>query len=152
MYVAVVLLFMLLLPASAVLIERGQPGALPLMMLIGKWFVFWGVGARLATAGVRQYLQPTFTAKEIFHMKGSEALPLVRELGVANFAVGVVALASLWRPDFTLPLAIVAAIFYGVAGFRHAFEADKSRNEWIAMVSDLFIAAILGSFAITSLV
>jgi hypothetical protein len=152
MYVAVVLLFMLILPAAAVLIEMGQPGALPLMMLVGKWFVFWAVGARLATAGVRQYLQPAFTATEIFHMESAEAMPLVRELGVANFAVGVVALSSLWRPDFTLPLAIVAAIFYGVAGIRHAFEADKSRNEWIAMVSDLFIAAVLASFATTSLV
>ena len=33
-----------------------------LMPLVGKWFVFWAVGARLFIAGIRQVIQPAFTA------------------------------------------------------------------------------------------
>jgi hypothetical protein len=34
------------------------------MELVGKWFVFWAaVGVRLGLAGLRQILQPSFTAE-----------------------------------------------------------------------------------------
>jgi hypothetical protein len=73
-------------------------------------------------------------------------LPFVRELGVANFASGLVALLSLWNAGFVLPSAIYAAIFYGAAGVVHVTACDRSRNENIAMASDLFIAAVLASY------
>ena len=146
MYIAIVALTMGLLPAASVLLERGLHPDLPLTLLIGKWFVFWGVGVRLGLAGLRQFFQPQFTAREIFHMQGDEALLLVRELGVANIATGVVGLLSILAPSFVVPVAISAAIFYGVAGVRHAFEAQRSRNETIAMVSDLAMFLILGGF------
>ena len=149
MYPLIVALFMFLLPGASV--AFGYAGPESLMPLIGKWFVFWAVGERLLTAGVRQYLQPDFTAREIFHM-GDEALPIVRELGVANCAVGVAGVVSLWRPDFIVPVALIAAIFYGVAGVRHVFEKGRGRNETIAMVSDLFAAAILGAYIISTLI
>ena len=147
MYLAIVLLTMLVLPVGSMAVEHlaFHAGA-PLILLAGKWFVFWGVGVRLFLAGLRQFLQPTFTAREIFGIDNDDVLPLVRELGVANFASGVVGLLSIVRPDFTLPAAIAAGIFYGVAGVRHVAVAHKSRNETIAMVSDLFIAAILAAF------
>ena len=151
MYVAVILAFMLILPAGSITLEMQSPDHMPLMASVGRWFVFWGVGARLASAGLRQYFQPAFTAKQIFHMEGIDALPLVRELGVSNFAVGVVALASLWRRDFTLPLALVAGIFYAIAGIRHLAEKGRSRNENIAMASDLIMASILASYAASAL-
>ena len=151
MYIAVVFLFMLILPVGSLAVEMSLHGQVPLMFLVGKWFVFWGVGARLASAGVRQYFQPAFTAKQIFDMESPDALPLVRELGVSNFAIGIVALTSLWRSDFTLPLAIIAAIFYAIAGVRHVAEKARSRNENIAMISDLFMAAILASYAVSAL-
>ena len=62
----------------------------------------------------------------------------MRELGVANFATGIVGMVSLAQPGFVLPVAIIAAIFYGVAGIRHVAERERTRNESIAMVSDLF--------------
>ena len=144
MYLATVLLLMGILPIGSVLLERFAFGsAIPLIFLAGKWFVFWGVGLRLVLAGLRQFFQPGFTAREIFDIKADEALPLVRELGVANFAMGVVAVLSLWVPTFVLPVAISAGIFYGVAGMRHVAARARSRNETIAMVSDLFIFAVL---------
>ncbi|HEY2707091.1 MAG TPA: DUF6790 family protein [Caulobacteraceae bacterium] len=146
MYLAIVALTMFVLPLGSMAAEHSLRPDASLIWLAGKWFVFWGVGVRLALAGARQVLQPAFTAREIFHMESSDALPLVRELGVANLATGIVGLSSLLAPSFVLPVAISAGIFYGVAGARHAAERGRSRNETIAMASDLFIFAVLAAF------
>ena len=145
MYLAVVVLTMLVLPLGSIAIEHGLHGAAPLMGLIGKWFVFWGVGVRLGLAGARQVLQPGFTARDIFRLEDEGALPLVRELGVANLGAGLVGLLSLARPSFILPLAISAGLFYGYAGVQHLVERPRTRNEAVAMVSDLFMAVVLAA-------
>ncbi|MGA2056851.1 MAG: DUF6790 family protein [Bradyrhizobium sp.] len=146
MYIAVVALTMLILPLMSIAVEHGVHPDIALVTLMGRWFVFWGVGVRLALAGLRQFFQPSFTAREIFHTTSDEALPLVRELGVANFAAGIIALLSLWNAGFVPPSAIYAAIFYGAAGIVHITGRDRSRNENIAMASDLFIAAVLATY------
>jgi hypothetical protein len=57
---------------------------------------------RLLLAGLRQYFQPSFTAEQIFGIKTKEPLPIVRELGKANFSLGAtgasLARASGFRP------------------------------------------------------
>jgi hypothetical protein len=147
MYLLTVLLLMAVLPISSIGVEHFYfHSSVPLLLLVGKWFVFWAAGARLFLAGLRQYIQPRFTAEKIFHIKGDEALVIVRELGVANFATGVVGIASLAKPGFVLPVAIIAAIFYGIAGIRHVAEKGKSGNENIAMVSDLFVFLIFSAY------
>jgi hypothetical protein len=150
MYLAIVLLTMLVLPLGSVA-EHALNGAAPLMMLTGKWFVFWGVGARLGLAGLRQVCQPRFTARDIFRIEGDEALPLVRELGMANLGAGLVGLLSLARPGFVTPIAIWAALFYGAAGVQHVIERPRTRNEAIAMASDLWMFAILAVVAVAGL-
>jgi hypothetical protein len=143
MYIAVVALTMLVLPLVSIVIDSGvHPGALA-VIVVGRWFVFWGVGVRLGLAGMRQLFRPSFTAREIFHTTNDEVLPLVRELGAANLSIALVALLSLTMPNFVLPAAIYATIFYGVAGIRHFAERDRSRNENVAMGSDLFMALVL---------
>ena len=149
-YLAVVGLTMFVLPVTSVLIEHALVPGEPIIFLIGRWFVFWGVGVRLTLAGLRQLFQPGFTATQIFHMKSEEALPLVRELGVANIATGAVALLSLAIASFILPVSISSAIFYGAAGVRHVIETDRSRNENIAMASDLFLFLVLTIFLVGS--
>jgi len=146
MYIAVVFLTMLILPVASIAIEHGVDPDIAVAALFGRWFVFWSVGVRLALAGLRQIFQPAFTAREIFHVESDEVLPLVRELGIANIAAGIVALLSLWNASFVLPSAIYAGVFYGVAGVIHVMGRDRSRNETIAMVSDLFVAAVLAVF------
>jgi hypothetical protein len=144
MYIVVVALTMLILPLVSIAIDLGvHSGASSVVFSIGRWFVFWGVGVRLLLAGTRQFIQPTFTAREIFHTTSDEVLPIVRELGLANFSASVVALLSLAIPSFVLPAAVSAAIFYAAAGVLHVAEPNRSRNENIAMVSDLGIAAVL---------
>jgi hypothetical protein len=146
MYLAVVVLTMFALPIGSTLVDHLLHPDAALVWLIGRWFVFWSVGVRLALAGARQTIQPAFTAREIFQMSGDEALPIVRELGVANLGAGVVGLLSLVAPSFVLPAALYAAIFYGAAGIGHVLQRDRSANETIAMASDLFIFAVLAIF------
>jgi hypothetical protein len=141
MYFLSILLLMLIAPVGSVYAEHLH-GAAPLMLLVGKWFVFWSAGVRLAIAGLRQNFQPRFTSEHIFGIKGDDPLPFVRELGIANLATGVVGLLSLWQPSFVPPVAISAAIFYGIAGVRHVLHGAKTFNEAVAMVSDLLIALI----------
>jgi hypothetical protein len=145
MYLASVFLLMLLLPAGSIYWEHLH-GATPLMLLVGKWFVFWSAGVRLTLAGLRQQIQPRFTSKEIFGIESDDALPIVRELGVANLATGVVGLISLAKPSFVLPVAIAATIFYGLAGVRHIASRHRNTNENIAMVSDLFAAIVFAAY------
>jgi hypothetical protein len=146
MYLAIVSLTMFILPVASVLGELSLHPESALTALIGKWVVFWAVGARLSLAGLRQFFQPTFTAREIFHLEGDEALLLVRELGVANLAAGVVGLLSIRAPTFVVPSAVSAGIFYGIAGVRHVFERGRSFNENVAMVSDLAAFIALAAF------
>src|SRR3569623_2132907 len=102
MYFAVIALTMLVLPLGSIAVEHALHPDISTMTLVGRWFVFWGVGVRLGLAGVRQSLQPAFTAKEIFKMAGDEAFPVVRELGFANISMAVIALASVGIPTFVV--------------------------------------------------
>lgn len=147
MYFLSVLVLMLLAPAGSIAWEHLH-GTAPLMLLVGKWFVFWSVGVRLTLAGLRQQIQPRFTSKEIFGIESDDALPIVRELGVANLATGVVGVLSLIRPGFVLPVAIAAVIFYGLAGIRHIASRHRNVNENIALFSDLFAAAVFAVYVV----
>ncbi len=152
MYIAVVALTMVLLPAVSVLVEHAAHPDSAWMFLVGRWFVFWGVGVRLGIAGLRQFLQPEFTARQIFGMTSDDALPIIRELGAANAATALVGLLSLFMPSFLLPVAISAGLFYGIAGLRHLAAKQRSVNENVAMASDLFLAAILAGFVASRVV
>jgi len=146
MYLASVLLLLVIFPAISIAADYSFHGATPLMFFVGKWFVFWAAGIRLLLAGLRQFFQPRFTSEKIFGITSDDPLPLVRELGLANFSTGVAGSLSLWRPAFVLPLAIIAAIFYGLAGIRHAMPKHRNVHENIAMVSDLFAAVVFCAF------
>ena len=147
MYLLSVLLLMVLLPIISIGEEHFYlHSALPPMSLVGKWFVFWSAGIRLFFAGVRQFLQPRFTTEQIFGIRSEDALPFVRELGAANLGTGIIGIASLAKPSFILPVAITATVFYGIAGIRHAADRGRTRNQNIAMMSDLFASLVLVTY------
>ena len=144
LYLLTVLALMAVLPIGSIGAEHlyfHRPE--PIMLRVGKWFVFWGAGVRLFLAGLRQFFQPRFTAERIFGITSDDVLPLVRELGVANSATGVAGMISLFAPSFVPAVATIAAIFYGIAGVRHATERARTRNQSLAMISDLFVSLVL---------
>ena len=151
MYLTIVVLLMFVLPVAFMVRDHSSIHDLPSLVLVaGKWFVFWSVGVRLATAGLRQLLTPEFTARQIFKTESSEVLPLVSELGVANLSLGTAGILSGWRPSFLLPVALSAALFYGVAGLRHTRDTHRSFNQNVVLVSDLILAAVLVPFVIVA--
>lgn len=147
MYLAAILVLMLIAPLASILVEALVAGG-PLAGLVLKWFVFWGIGARLGLAGLKQVTQPAFTAETIFEIADPKAQVIVQELGFANLAFGLMGLLSLAFPAFLMPAAVGGGLFYLLAGVKHALRAGKTRIETIAMVSDLGIVAVLAVAAV----
>jgi hypothetical protein len=147
MYLAMIILLMAVLPAISVLVEFSiLHSSADGLLLIGKWFVFWGVGIRLMLAGLRQIANPTFTADVIFGVKEEAALTIVQELGFANLSIGLLGVLALVRSEWIVPAAITGGLFYGLAGIKHLTKGDRNRTENIAMVSDLWIFLVLAGF------
>ena len=144
MYIAVVIGLMLILPTASIVSELfvAHNGALN-ALIVGKWFVFWAVGVRLVMAGIRQIIQPRYTAEIILGLKNSDAMLIVRELGFANTAIGSAGLGSLFFPGWILPISTIGAIFYGLAGINHLTHRQRNTLQNVAMSSDLFAAAVL---------
>ncbi len=149
MYFIVVAALMLVLPGISIIVEHGRGHDVALLALVGKWFTFWSVGVRLAIAGLRQITDPRFTAHSILGLKGHEAFLLVRELGFANFAIGTIAVCSVVLPSWVTPAALAGAIFLGLAGANHAMETHRNAKQNAAMVSDLFVAAVLIGYCVS---
>jgi hypothetical protein len=145
MHYVMIAVLMVIAPLVSILIEAtvSHPSDWPL--LIGKWFIFWGVGVRLLSAGIKQVTDPAFTAG-ILGIKSKDARIVIRELGFANAAIGTVALVSVFNPAWLVPAAIAGAIFYGAAGFQHLFKARESAAENVALVSDLFMFVVSVGF------
>ena len=143
LYLISILLFMLILPLASVIFEWLAHTSLFGWALIGKWFVFWALGVRLFIAGIRQVTKPEFTAKEIFHISGSESFVIIKELGFANLSFGLIGMLSLLKVEWREAAAIAGGAYFGLAGILHLSKKRDSANEVIAMISDLFIVAIL---------
>src|SRR5580698_8772229 len=110
MYFAIVVALMLVLPLTSIGIQilLGGPGMLT-AALVAKWFVFWMVGVRLFLAGLRQIVQPRYTAEHILGVKDPDATLIVRELGIANTAIGCIGVASLYFRHWAFPIGLIGA-------------------------------------------
>jgi hypothetical protein len=142
-YLAIVVALMLVLPAASVTGEALSSQVPFSLALVGKWFVIWSVGARLVLAGLRQIIQPRYTAQVILSLKSEESLVLVRELGFANLAIGLVGVVSAFSASWRPAASLAGSVFYGLAGANHALRPHRSKHENIAMVSDLWVAVVL---------
>ena len=153
MYYAFVVLLMLVCPAVWVLCASASSHhTVAMSILILKWFVFWAVGIRMFAAGVRQVLQPQFTATQIFGIRSGEPYAIVREVGFGNLAIGTLAIASLFRPEWIVPAAVAGGLYYGLAGLAHAFIRGKNAMQETAMISDAFAFMVLLIVVTTTLI
>jgi hypothetical protein len=97
-YFIAVILLLLIFPVASVLTESALSGyTANILGLTGKWFVFWAAGVRLFTAGLRQVVQPKFTAEEIFAIHDLGSFAIVRELGFANLSMGLLGICTIFR-------------------------------------------------------
>ena len=144
MFILMIILLMFVFPVFSIFTElfffHSTAG---IIFLIGKWFVFWVVGVRLFTAGLRQVLNPKLTAEQILGIKNSEQLFFVRELGFANLSMGLLGMVSILNNNWIIPAAIPGCLFYGLASVGHIMKKDRNRIENFVMVSDLIVSAVL---------
>ena len=149
MYIFAVTFLMFIFPIVSIVIEiLVNKNHSALIELIGKWFVFWAIGIRLFTAGLRQIIKPGLTSEGILGIKSKEAWQLVRELGFANVAMGITGIITLWKPDWLLPEALIGGLFLLLAGLEHVPKKNRNFEENLAMYSDLAIGVVMAVFVI----
>ena len=152
MYIASVVLLLFVLPMISIVVERlvGAHGS-SLLVVVGRWFCFWAVGVRLFLAGVRQTIQPGFTAEVIFQVRNPAVWPIVREVGFANLSMGLLGLLSLWHREWLIPASLVGGLYYGLAGAGHLAGKERNAKETFAMITDFVPFVVLGVFVAESL-
>jgi hypothetical protein len=142
---------MFLLPILSIVTEVvANKNHAALIPLLGKWFVFWAIGIRLFTAGVRQISKPSLTSEGILGIKGKEVWVIVRELGFANAAMGLAGIISLWKPEWRLAVAFIGGLFLLLDGVQHAASKQRNIEENVALYSDLFIGVVMAVFVIAT--
>ncbi len=146
MYLAIILLLMLVLPLGSVVAEVLWVTDANLVFLIGKWFVFWGVGLRLLVASLKQIVNPAFTAETIFGVTDYKAQSLVQEIGFGNLSIGMLGVLSFFEPRWLVPAAITGSLVFGIAGLKHLLEPVRNRSRTITMVSELWLFFVLAFY------
>ena len=149
MYLAAILLVMLAGPAVSVAAEALLAPGATLWALIAKWFVFWLVGVRLFVAGLRQTVQPQYTAETIFEIADPDARGLVREIGFGNLAIGTLGLCTLAVAGWTVPAALAGGLYYGLAGLGHIARGKRNAIENAALVSDVLAFLLLAAVVVS---
>ena len=153
MYAIFVIVLMVVLPVVSIAAEYFlYPAGAGFVFLVGKWFVFWAVGARLFGAGLMQTLRPSFTSSGIFGNADPNAEKLVEEIGFGNLAIGLLGLLTIFNAAWIVPAAITGMVFLGLAGAKHVLNMGKSGRESLAMWSDLAIAVVLAAYLVAVLV
>jgi hypothetical protein len=74
-YLATVLVLMLIVPGAFTIVEslRGDGHLASIAAATGKWFVFWAIGVRLFSAGIRQATKPALVAGGVAEVAGGSA-------------------------------------------------------------------------------
>jgi hypothetical protein len=79
-------------------------------------------------------------------LKEQAADKIGRERGYANLSMGSIAALSLALPAWLVPAAVAGGLFLALAGIKHATNADRSRKQDLAMVTDLIVACALAGY------
>lgn len=150
-YVTLVLAQTLFLPIVSGWIELATAGG-DLILVFGKWFVFWGVGTRLLVAGIAQLSGRGPTA-EILGSDGASKSEkqLVGELGLANTCVGLAGLLAL-VPGWALPAGLAGGLYLLAAGLMHVAKPGKNLKEQVATWTDLLVGLAVLTLAVRVLI
>ena len=145
-YFISVIVLTIVFPVVSFVIEYLFYDAVLAFETFSKWFIFSAVGLRLFIAGIRQSTNPAFTAKAIFHIDSTDSFPIVRELGFANICFGLVGIISLFKSDWRMASAFGSGLYYAFAALLHIIKKPASKNEQLALWSDLLICLLLAAY------
>lgn len=142
-YIILVLLQTVVLPLASSIIHLSVYGSDNVLLVLGIWWGFWGVGTRLLVAGISQLANPGRTAKGILGVDGPGAEQIVQELSFANLSFGVIATATSLIPSMGLLGALPGALYLGFAGARHVTKPGKNLQEHVATWTDLLVCVMV---------
>jgi len=118
------------------------------ILVLGKWWVFWGIGTRLLSAGLVQMVRPQFTAKILGNeTPGRSELQSIRELASANIGMGLAGLLAL-VPGWFVPGGLAGGVFLLIAGIMHVAKKGKGGYETMATWTDLLVAVVYAVSAV----
>ena len=117
-----------------------------------KWILFWTVGIRSVTAGLMQVVKPEYTAVYIFNMTGTEFYTIIRELGIANFTIGLTAVFSLRIKNWRQPAAFTACIFNLLLVINHCINFQAGINELFSLIFDILVVVCTLPYVLSGLV
>ena len=150
-YFIVVIGQTVVLPVVSGIIELVAVGGDP-VLVFGKWWVFWGVGTRLLSAGIAQVSGKGATAAILGAAAPSvQVVQLARELGTANIGMGLAGLLAL-VPGWVLPAGLAGGIFLLLAGILHVTKKGKNAQEMLAIWTDLVVGVVVVVVAVDLLV
>jgi len=137
---------MIILPLVCITIEYYRNRDVQLWMVAAKWILFWSVGIRSLSAGIVQLVYPEYTAKLIFNLSGTDFYIFIRELGVANIAIGLSAIISFRIVNWRVPVAFISFIFNLFLSANHVLHFQAGFNEAVSLAGDLLVVVALGYF------
>lgn len=141
----------IVLPVVSGIIELSALGGDPLLVM-GKWWVFWGVGSRLLVAGIAQLSGRGPTSAILGAATPSvQETQLTKELGTANIGMGVAGLLAL-IPGWALPSGLAGGLFLLIAGIMHVPKKNKNAQEALATWTDLVVGGVVVGFGCALLV
>ncbi len=109
--------------------------------LIGKWFLFWALGVSAFTAALMQMFNPSYTAN-LLSVSINDFI-IIKELGYANFSMGILSILSLKWKTFRQPAAISYGMFMLFCMANHLTRlGDINIDEIISTVADLWAVII----------
>jgi len=108
----------------------------------------WMIGPHSAIDELERQVQLCRTAWTDAGKSNAPVLPIIRELGLANVAAGLLGILSLFDVQFLFPIAIIAMIFYGGAGIGHVLKEKRNTLETTAMISDLAASAVFAAYVV----
>jgi hypothetical protein len=150
-YFVLVIAQTLVLPIVSGIVELAVAGGDPILVL-GKWWVFWGVGTRLLVAGLAQISGRGPTARILGATEPTvQERQLTGELGMANIGMGLAGLLAL-VPGWALPAGVAGGFFLLLAGFMHLAKFDKTPQEQLATWTDLVVGLAVMVLAIYTVV
>lgn len=149
-YVVVVLAQTVVLPIVFGIATLRSHETAVVVATFGRWFLFWGIGTRLALAGLVQVVKPNFTTQEILGDAPQKGANLVtRELGFANLAIGTGSIVGTFAGG-GVAAAVTGGLYMGVAGVMHLGKRDMNLKEHVATWTDLLMAAAMAAYVVAA--
>jgi hypothetical protein len=146
-YFVLVIAQTVVLPIICGVVELVVVGGDPVLVL-GKWWAFWGVGTRLLVAGLAQVSGKGPTSAILGADTPSiQEKQLTKELGVANVGMGIAGLLAL-VPGWVVPAGAAGGVFLLIAGLLHVPKKNKNAQETLATWTDLLVGVVIVVIAV----